>query len=154
MRRYVFLILTILWMTVIFLYSAKDAEESTEDSYTVGMTIGRIFIPHFAERSAAEQLAFAEKADHPVRKTAHAAEYAVLGFLTAGTIFGFSNVGSYPQKILVAWLIATFYAATDEVHQLFVPGRSGQISDVCLDSVGVLLGVAIFALLTNRKEKN
>lgn len=41
---------------------------------------------------------------------------------------------------------AAVYAATDEIHQLFVAGRSGRFSDVCIDSAGALLGVAVFAL--------
>ena len=40
-------------------------------------------------------------------------------------------------------LTAALYAATDEVHQLFVPGRSGQVSDVLLDSAGAIAGLAL-----------
>ena len=38
------------------------------------------------------------------------------------------------------------YAATDEIHQLFVPGRAGRFSDVCIDSAGALAGGIVFAL--------
>ena len=44
---------------------------------------------------------------------------------------------------------------TDEVHQLFVPGRSGQISDVILDSAGALAGVLVLSVvrkLIKRKQ--
>lgn len=50
----------------------------------------------------------------------------------------------------VAWLIATAYAATDEVHQLFVPGRGGQVTDVLLDSAGALLGVWLYLAWVRR----
>ena len=106
-----------------------------------------------------EQNAFAEKVDHPVRKTAHAAEYAVLGLLTAGAYIGgwnllrafkvnykkTVNVRDGREKMSISrgivipwWVITTAYAGTDELHQLFVPGRSGQVSDVLLDSAGAL----------------
>ena len=49
--------------------------------------------------------------------------------------------------MLISWLCGTLYAMTDEFHQLFVPGRSGEIRDVCLDSAGVLVGVFIGRLL-------
>ena len=41
------------------------------------------------------------------------------------------------------WIITTAYAATDELHQLLVPGRSGQLSDVILDSAGALAGLLV-----------
>lgn len=141
MRRRIFIMLTIIWMIVIFAFSAKDADESDHASYEVGLTIGRIFIVDFEKQPVEEQLAFAASVDHPVRKTAHVLEYAVLGFLVMGAIYGLS-IKWYIQ-CLIAWALATLYATTDEIHQLFVPGRSGEFKDVCIDSAGVLLGVLI-----------
>ena len=74
----------ILWMILIFSFSARPAEVSSEDSRQAGLLIGEIFVPGFEDWTEEEQAAFAEKVDHPVRKTAHAAEYAVLGLLVAG----------------------------------------------------------------------
>ena len=45
------------------------------------------------------------------------------------------------RELLIPWGIAALYAVTDEFHQLFVPGRSGQFSDVVLDSAGALAGL-------------
>lgn len=77
-RRKVFLVLMILWMTGIFVFSSRSGDESAEDSYFMGALVGDIFVPGFDEWSAQRQQAFAEAIDHPVRKTAHAAEYAGL----------------------------------------------------------------------------
>ena len=52
---------------------------------------------------------------------------------------------------LPAWLIATAYAATDEIHQLFVPERAGAFTDVCIDSAGAAVGALIMALVVIRK---
>ena len=78
----------------------------------------------------------------------------MLGLLTAGTFIGRRT--SIFVGILVPWCIASAYAATDEIHQLFVPGRSGQVSDVLLDSAGVLAGLLVLAgvrLLRQRQRE-
>lgn len=49
--------------------------------------------------------------------------------------------------VLGSWVLGVLYAASDEFHQLFVPGRSGQLSDVCIDASGVLLGVLVALLV-------
>ncbi|HJA82198.1 MAG TPA: VanZ family protein [Candidatus Mediterraneibacter intestinipullorum] len=159
-RRKVFLIITVLWMVMIFSFSARPAEISSEDSRHVGLLVGEIFVPGFEDWTEAEREAFAERVDHPVRKTAHAAEFAALGLFVAGAyIEGGKPAGEKKDKknkgaqssgrqtgigrgIFVSWLITAAYAATDEIHQLFVPGRSGQVSDVVLDSAGAMAGSA------------
>lgn len=182
-QRKVFLILTLLWMALIFFYSSRQADVSAEDSGRIGITLGRIFISDFEEWPEEEQQEFAARIDHPVRKTAHAAEYAVLGFLAAGACAGTAGsagtsrssgmAGSsgvaesagtaessgvagrtgngawrkFRKEMFLPWFIAALYAASDEIHQLFVPGRSGQLSDVILDSAGALAGVAAFTVL-------
>lgn len=200
-QRKVFLILMLLWMALIFFYSSRQADVSAEDSGRIGITLGRIFISDFEEWTEEEQQEFAARIDHPVRKTAHAAEYAVLGFLAAGACTGTAGsagtsrssgmagssgtagssgvaesagtAGSsgvaesagtaessgvagrtgngarrkFRKEMFLPWLIAALYAASDEIHQLFVPGRSGQLSDVILDSAGALAGVAAFTVL-------
>ena len=44
----------------------------------------------------------------------------------------------------VTFCYCTCYAALDEIHQLFVPNRSGQVRDVLIDSVGILIGIILF----------
>ena len=144
-KKKIFLILAVIWMVVIFLFSARPGDDSSDDSRLAGHMIGQIFVPGFEEWSAEEQEAFAEKVDHPVRKTAHATEYAILGLLIAGAYI--ERGTSIRKGILIPWGAATLYAATDEFHQLFVPGRSGQVSDVMLDSAGVLAGVLVLAAI-------
>ncbi len=138
-------------MAVIFSFSARPAEQSTGDSRWAGHMIGQLFVPGFGDWSDKEQEAFAEKVDYPVRKTAHAMEYAVLGLLTAGAYIRRGT--SIRKGILVPWGIAALYAASDEFHQLFVPGRSGQVSDVVLDSAGVLAGVLLLAGIRRARNR-
>ncbi|MCQ2507339.1 MAG: VanZ family protein [Dorea sp.] len=141
-----FLVLSLCWMLVIFLHSAKPADESQAESLKAGYLIGKIFVPGFRQWDPDTQYAFAKRIDHPVRKCAHATEYAILGILYLLTLSHWPR----PQGrffCLAAWLLASSYAATDEFHQTFVPGRSGQISDVILDSAGCLAGLLGIYLL-------
>ena len=151
MRKKICLILAICWMVVIFSFSAREASLSAKDSASVGTLIGKILIPHFNEWDQEKQTAFAEKVDYPVRKTAHATEYAVLGFLIAGSFCD----GTRRRRVSagVPWLAGTAYAISDEIHQFFVPGRSCQISDMALDSSGVLVGVLVAQLLWYRRSR-
>lgn len=144
-RQIVFLVLSVLFAIMIFCFSARNGEESTEDSYTVGMEFGRIVHPDFKNWSEEAQLAFAAKVDHPIRKLAHATEYAVFVMLLCGVWLDARR--KRKVSALFAWGTATVYAATDEFHQLFVPGRSGQVKDVLLDSCGAAVGVLILMLV-------
>ena len=152
-RKKIFVALSICWMILIFAFSSRDAVESTKDSYNVGMCIGRIFIKDFELKTIDEQMAFAEQIDHVVRKSAHAAEYAVLGVLLCGVFVDSEK----RRKWLVAWGISAFYAGTDEIHQLFVPGRNGNLLDVCIDSMGALFGclivIASMEILSEKVKK-
>ena len=144
-RQIVFLVLSILFAVMIFCFSARNGVESTEDSYSVGREYGRIVHSDFNSWPEEEQLDFAEKVDHPIRKLAHATEYAVFAMLLCGVWLD----GRRKRRISVifAWGTATVYAMTDEFHQLFVPGRSGQVKDVLLDSCGAAVGVLILMLV-------
>ncbi len=87
-----------------------------------------------------------------VRKTAHFFMFCGLGFLAVCTLrsyYGRPHIRVYAS----AWLFCIFCAVCDEFHQLFVPGRGAQLSDVCLDSAGALTGVLLaFLLLLLRKS--
>ena len=137
--------IVLLMMVLIFLFSAQPGDRSDETSLSVGGVIGQIFISDFEQWTPEEQFAFAERINHPVRKLAHATEYAVLGGLVAA-MFGAYGLRGW-LRLGVAWGCTALYACTDEFHQLFVPGRSGQLADVLIDSSGALAGVLLCLLV-------
>ena len=51
--------------------------------------------------------------------------------------------GASGRSVLLAWTLTVAYAASDELHQLFVPGRAGRLSDIGIDAAGALLGIAL-----------
>ena len=69
--------------------------------------------------------------DEVLRKTAHAAEYAILGALLLRAL----------GRALPAFVVGVAYAISDEIHQSFVEGRRGAPLDVLIDAVGVGVGV-------------
>lgn len=144
--------LLFLWMLVIFLFSMENGDESEAASTGIIGVIGRMIYTDFEAWPLDAQLAFVEKISYPIRKAAHMTEYAILGMLGLWTFRSWR----LPQK-RAAWfalLCSALYAATDEFHQLFVPGRSGQITDVLFDTTGACLGIGLvlFALVIRKKR--
>ena len=157
-------VMTIAWMCLIFRMSALPADDSAELSLSVGEMIGRLLNPDFDSWPEEEQAAWARRIDHPVRKLAHGAEYIILGILLTLNVQIYAQEdGRFLQKRFsdgsgkpgrkalllsgaVIWMTGTLYACTDEWHQLYVPGRSCQFSDILIDSGGVLAGVLLAGL--------
>ena len=95
---------------------------------------------------------------HLVRKLAHFCEYLLEGFLLMLCMRVYSR---HPLRhITVPMLGGVLTALTDETIQLYSPGRSSQVTDVWLDSVGVLAGIlaalvlmALLHLLFHHRDK-
>lgn len=78
-----------------------------------------------------------------VRKTAHFTEYAILGALFYLNVIQLPKLNLYPKKILLPIFFSFLYACTDEIHQIFVPGRSAQFRDILIDTLGASFGATI-----------
>ena len=143
-RKRICLILAICWMGVIFAFSARNADLSTQDSMSIGILFGRFIVPSFAEMDTQMQVSFADMIDHPIRKMAHATEYAILGFLLTGSYADAKR--KRLSRFCIPAVLGSLYAVSDELHQMFVPGRSCELTDMLIDSSGVMLGT-LFGLL-------
>lgn len=75
----------------------------------------------------------------------HAGEYAVLAALTTRGLIWKGEMR--PILLGVSWSLSAFYALSDEIHQLFVPGRTFQLLDLALDIGGGLIGLMVFVSL-------
>lgn len=143
----------VLWMLVIFCFSAQPASESAKLS--AGATkeilalINHIHLFQIDSGAVVQSIA---QLEHFVRKSAHFLVYFVLGILS---FFAFNK--NRQNMIRSAFVFCILYAISDELHQLFVPGRSGQIQDVILDSIGALLGILLLKFqrrILNRHERD
>ena len=100
-----------------------------------------------------EELAtWAERIDYPIRKIAHMTEYAVLVVLCVACGLGYMSWGKHVAGL--SFVVSVVYAITDEVHQLYVPGRAGRVSDVFVDTVGVTAGLLMCVLLAKILRKH
>jgi VanZ family protein len=73
-------------------------------------------------------------------KQGHGIGYAGLAVTLSRALGGGLLTGTTLPAAAAAWTIATAYAATDEWHQSFVPGRSADVNDWYADAIGALVG--------------
>ena len=77
-----------------------------------------------------------------VRKTAHFTEYAILGSLFFLNLKN-TPLGLIKHPLAMSITLSFLYACTDEIHQIFVPGRSAQFRDILIDTLGASIGTII-----------
>jgi len=134
---------------MIVIFSASSDTRSMQHSSRIFGPIVHWLFPRMEDRGV-------ERAVFALRKCAHLTEYAILAALVWMALPGPKN----PDQPRWDWRIArqalvvsALYAATDELHQVFVPTRQGSIWDVVLDTAGAACGLFLIWLL-RRKEPN
>ena len=129
--RIIILALILIWMITIFNFSNQNGDESSNLSREIASKI--------------VQESEVDKVEPYIRKIAHLSEYAIGGvlFLLLFLTYNFSDI----KRMIFSLLLGVEYAAIDEIHQTFVDGRSGQIVDVFIDSIGIALGICILMLI-------
>lgn len=135
MRKKTFLTLAILWMFVIFYMSNQPAHISSAQS-----------------SGAIDTMIVNGTAQFAIRKSAHMFSYAILAIFWFMSIYDGKSI---KKTFITSLFIAFIYACTDEVHQLFIPGRSGEIRDVLVYFTGAIIGLFIVVLVTkfiNKKK--
>ena len=112
--------------------SSFDANESDIQSGFVVDILG-----HFVNVNGIDAISFI------VRKSAHFIEYVVLGSLALNCLKDYE----ISNRIFLSIVFCVLYAITDEFHQTFIPGRSGLVFDVLIDSCGALCGVFLYYII-------
>ena len=147
-RRIIFLILIIVNCITIYYFSNQGADMSKNSSGRVVDFIARVFLKDMDEVQRQE---VCEKILQPlVRKTAHFTLYAFLGFFTMNFMYSFVRFKiNKGQGMWISQAFGSFYALTDEIHQFFIEGRSCELLDVCIDSLGVFTGILLAVIIIN-----
>jgi len=147
-------VLTLLWAAIIFGFSAQPAEDSGGLSLSITTCIVES-LSGIGDWDLTEQADMTKLLHHAIRKLAHFGIYAVLGVLLSALLASYGVMNR--QAFCRAFPIGFLYAVSDEIHQYFVPGRSCEITDVCIDSAGVAAGClflfAVLRYLYHRKVK-
>ena len=143
-------LLVFIWMGSIFYLSGMSSDSSNskskesisvvvESSIHVTNDLGIINEPI----SKSNINSIVNVLNKPLRKCMHSFMYFILVILLLNAfksmcIFNITSVYLYSVAVSI------FYAFTDEFHQLFITGRTGQLMDVGIDMIGVLFGVLVF----------
>ena len=88
--------------------------------------------------------------ERKLRNVAHAGEFAALGVCAVGVDLTFDlnkkKLLNMTFRGLAAFVFCVVYAVLDEVHQIFVEGRTFELKDIMNDSLGAIVGVVLFTL--------
>ena len=139
-KKIILWILVVLWMGVIFYFSSFDGMESQDQSRGfLYHTLGNIIEFFDKDISEIEKEELIIKYDPIVRKIAHITIYLILGFLVFITLKEY-NLDNR-KLLLYTFLICILYACSDEIHQTFVSERSGKVTDILIDTIGISISV-------------
>jgi len=125
--------LVIAWMAIIFIMSSFNSIDSSNQSNFIVNIIADIF-----------NISNTEIISLTIRKLAHFTEYFILGLLMANML------KYYNRKEYIGIIICVIYAISDEMHQLFVSGRSCQILDMLIDTIGSSAGIFLYNILRKK----
>ena len=142
-KLYLSWILVIIWMVVIYSFSAQSANES--ELLSSGITHWTIQLLNRVLPNLNIEILHLI-----IRQLAHLIIFLVLGVLLLNAL----NQSETNERVnfVLALLISLIYAISDEIHQIYVPGRVGQIYDVLIDFLGSLIGIKIFIIYNNFKK--
>jgi len=151
-----FLVAAILTAGIIFFFSSQKGDDSRSMSDDITLQLAEFLQPGLGELSSRERHSYLALISTLVRKNAHFCEFALLGF----NLMGFMRFRDLKMPRLRcrlwAWGLATAYAVTDELHQLFINERAAMVIDVLIDSAGGLAGtvaLTVFLFLLSRLLK-
>ncbi len=142
--RMIFMLLLLTTFAIIFKFSSQIAEESDGVSNGVLRKIIDIF-PYTKGLSEEIKIKMVEHGNPIIRKLAHFSVYALIGVWIMAFMSTF-DMRLY-KKWIISMLVGIVYAASDEFHQSFVPGRGPSIVDVGIDSLGVLTGILVVLII-------
>lgn len=127
-------------MILIFALSSQSREESSRLSRSFSTNI-----LWFMDSMSIENIIT------PIRKSAHLFIYAVLGISVFAAVS--EHTEKFVNRLLVSGVICLIYGVSDELHQMFVPGRGAMMTDVLIDFAGALFGMGLCRILKRMYAK-
>ena len=148
--RAILIILLIGTFGIIFGFSSQNAEQSSSISRKV-TEILTDNIKYIQEKPEKEKEQIIDRIESIVRKIAHFSIYTVVGLLLM-SLFETYNLKEI-NRFSYSLILGVIYASSDEIHQCFTPGRGPAVTDVIIDTMGVLLGILLVMLVVKIYEK-
>ena len=141
MKKIISYILLIFWIFIIFYLSNQTGNISGNNSSSIIYALFD-FIYNLFNLDKTNLNNLVNILDEPLRELMHSFEYLILGLLITNLLKQYK----IKTNILIPILLCFIYASTDEIHQLFVPGRSFQYFDILMDMIGSIIGVLLLNL--------
>lgn len=155
----------LLMLYTIFSFSSQTGVESADVSLKVSrylvIAADRVFDMELDPVRAEE---VAQKIHFYVRKLGHVTEYFILAVTVSFPLYVYRVRGLW--LVFIAGIFCVGVAAMDEYYQSFVAGRGPSVRDVCIDGIGIIIGITVvrmvcfigrktlFRLLSGRREKD
>lgn len=147
MKKYILRIILILLLLgtfyIIFGFSSQDGEKSGSISRRITEKIATL-IPQIQEKSKLKKENIMNTMESIIRKMAHFSIYTLVGLLLMALVSTY-NIKE-KNRLIITLTTGIIYATSDEIHQSFVPGRSPMITDIVIDTMGVILGILLIIL--------
>lgn len=150
--------MVVFWLLFIFAMSHLNATKSWLLTGRVMVALekpivnDRVDTQNMSETEAITYYSKSETVMHLLRKAAHIFEFMCLAISLSYALSGNFEI---PKSLRFAFYLSFIYACFDEAHQLLIPGRTSNILDVGIDSIGILLGIilikVVFAGIEKRK---
>lgn len=147
-RSSVLVLVTAVWIFVIFGFSSTVGDKSASQSQAITERVVRVIDHDYEMPEKVEPKSRDSFYDSITRKTAHVFAYAALGFLmllTVRSLTGTSKGHFFAAKLAVP--LCVLIAIGDEYNQTLIEGRSGRVTDVFIDTVGIIIGVCLCIVL-------
>lgn len=141
--RIILILLLLGTFYIIFGFSSQDGEKSGSLSRRITEKIATL-IPQIQEKSKLEKENIMNTMESIIRKMAHFSIYTVVGLLLMALVSTY-NIKE-KNRLIISLTTGIIYATSDEIHQSFVPGRSPMITDIVIDTMGVILGILLIIL--------
>lgn len=145
----VLILVVCLWMLFIFSFSAQPDGQTNQLSLRVTQKMIDLKILALPDTMAPQS--YLLLANRYIRKVAHFSLFMVLGFIVSQGIR--LRVKNPVLVFVFALLLCCIYAISDEWHQMFVPGRNAEWTDVLIDSAGAFLGILLSSMWSRIRAK-
>ena len=149
LKKIIKIIFVILCMCTIFFFSNDKANASTKKSDGIIIKISEVLLGKKLNNT--EKKKYKNKYVVLVRKSAHFTIYLVLGLSFISLLKEYMIIDK--RSIIYTIIFVFLYACSDEIHQYFVPGRSCEIRDVFIDTLGGIVGCYFYKLILNMRRK-
>lgn len=154
-KKIILLILVLIWMGIIYNFSSNDTNNSNNKSINVISSVSEktiditnsAHITNLDSKSKAKELS--QNLNLPLRKVAHGSVYFILCILLILLFKEYKINRCYVLSVIVCFL----YACSDEFHQLFVYGRTSSIIDILIDTLGSIIALGIYIILSKYLKK-